>query len=283
MPMKKHGARWLLPALAVLTAAGWLGNCTVGTTEYVLRCARLPESFSGLRIVQISDLHGMQFGPGNARLLTAVKQAKPDLIALTGDLADELTELSALPAFLTELSALAPTFYVTGNHEWVMERRERAVLFALLKRCGVTRLRNEYRVLLRGGARIVLAGVDDPNGPADQKTPKALVREIREQEGEEAYIVMLAHRNDQLQSWASLRVDVVLSGHAHGGIVRLPGVGAVFGTHYEFFPEYTDGVCAEGQTQMVVSRGLGPSHRIPLRIGNRPELAVVTLTKGHEA
>lgn len=90
---------------------------------------------------------------------------------------------------------------------------------------------------------------------------------------------MLAHRNDQLQNWASLGVDVVLSGHAHGGIVRLPGVGAVFGTHYEFFPEDTDGICAEGQTQMVVSRGLGPSHRIPLRIGNQPELAVVTLRK----
>ena len=276
----RHGARWLLPALAVLTAASWFGNCTVETTEYTLRSARLPESFSGLRVVQLSDLHGMQFGPGNARLLAAVERAKPDLIALTGDLADEYTELSTLPAFLTALGALAPVFYVTGNHEWVMERRQREALFALLKRCGVTRLRNEYRILTRGGERLVLAGADDPNGPADQKTPQALVREIREREGEAAYILMLTHRNDQLQNWAARGIDTVLCGHAHGGIIRLPGLGAVFGTHYDLFPDQTSGVCTQGRTQMVVSRGLGPSHRIPLRIGNRPELTVVTLVRG---
>lgn len=274
---KKRAVRWVLPALAVLTAAGWLGNCRVTTSAYRLESGRLPQSFSGLRIAQISDLHGAVFGRENAALIEAVRRAEPDLIALTGDLADEVAGLDGLAALLRQLHALAPVFYVTGNHEWVCGRTMRQELFSMLDEAGVIRLRNSYRVLTCGAARMVIAGVDDPNGPADQKTPAALVREIREKEGEDVYILMLAHRNDQLEQWAELGVDAVLSGHAHGGIVRLPLLGPVFGTHYEFFPEYTAGVYQEGQTQLVVSRGLGPSHRLPLRVGNPPELPVVTL------
>lgn len=132
-------------------------------------------------------------------------------------------------------------------------------------------------MLKSGGSRIVLAGVDDPNGPADQKTPEALVAEIRAAEGGDAFILMLAHRNDQLARWAALGVDAVLAGHAHGGIVRLPGIGPVFGTHYEFFPEFTSGLYTQDGTQLLVSRGLGASHRLPLRIGNPPELPVLIL------
>ena len=155
----------------------------------------------------------------------------------------------------------------------------RQALFDMLDAAGAVRLENSYRVLTSGGARMVVAGVDDPNGPADQKTPAELVREIREKEGEDIYILMLAHRNDQLLQWAELGVDAVLAGHAHGGIVRLPLLGPVFGTHYEFFPEYTAGVYTRGRTQLVVSRGLGPSHRLPLRIANPPEVPVVTLVR----
>ena len=186
-------------------------------------------------------------------------------------------DLSALEPLLEGLTALAPVFYVTGNHEWVMDGAQRRELFALLDGCGVVRLRNSWRVLKSGGCRIVLAGVDDPNGPADQKTPEALVAEIRAAEGGDAFIVMLAHRNDQLARWAALGVDAVLAGHAHGGIVRLPGIGPVFGTHYEFFPEFTSGLYTQDGTQLLVSRGLGASHRLPLRIGNPPELPVLIL------
>ena len=232
-----------------------------------------------MRIVQISDLHGKRFGKDDARLLRAVRQARPDLIALTGDFADELTELSALEPLLEGLTALAPVFYVTGNHEWVMDGAQRRELFALLDGCGVVRLRNSWRVLKSGGSRIVLAGVDDPNGPADQKTPEALVAEIRAAEGGDAFILMLAHRNDQLPLWAELGADTVLCGHGHGGIIRLPLLGPVFGTHYELFPDDAEGVYRQGGTAQVVSRGLGQSRRIPFRLMNRPELTLVILER----
>ena len=112
--------------------------------------------------------------------------------------------------------------------------------FRLLEQCGITRLENEFVTLSRGEDTIVLAGVDDPNGPRDQKTPEELLGEIHA-ENPDAYTIVLCHRNDQLERMARLKADLVLSGHAHGGVVRLPIVGAVFGTHYEFFPDYTSG------------------------------------------
>ena len=201
----------------------------------------------------------------------------PDIIALTGDLADEFTDVSMLPPLLEGLTALAPTFYVTGNHEWVLSREKRQALFDLLDAASVIRLPNECRLLEKGGASIVLAGVDDPNGPYDQKRPAQLVREIRQSRGRDAYILMLSHRNDELDLWANMGVQTVLCGHVHGGIVRLPFVGAVFGTHLDLFPDYTAGLYRKGQTSMIVSRGLGGSRKLPLRIGNRPEIVTVIL------
>ena len=150
--------------------------------------------------------------------------------------------------------------------------------FQLLEQCGITRLENEFVTLSRGEDTIVLAGVDDPNGPRDQKTPEALLGEIHA-ENPDAYTIVLCHRNDQLERMARLSADLVLSGHAHGGVVRLPFVGAIFGTHYEFFPDYTAGLYRLGRTSLVVSRGLGGSRRIPVRIGNRPEIPVITLRR----
>ena len=273
----KRAKLWLLPVMLAAAGLCCCENLRIETTHTTLRCAGLPEGFSGLRIVQISDLHGRMFGEGHHRLLRAVRRAQPDLIALTGDLADEYTALPTLHALLAGLTAAAPVFYVTGNHEWVMQPELRRTLFDLLDRYGVIRLNNDFRVLRRAGAQLVIAGVDDPNGPADRKRAPELVREIRTACGEDAFILALCHRNDQLPLWAGLGVQLVLSGHAHGGIVRLPVLGGVFGTHYEFFPGDEAGLYRQDGTQLYVSRGLGPSRRLPVRIGNPPELCVLTL------
>lgn len=272
---RKHG--WLLPAALMLAGAAWFENFTLSSSTVYARSAALPAAFSGLRIVQISDLHGRRFDAESRYLLELVRLQSPDLIALTGDLADEFTDLSMLPPLLSGLTALAPTFYITGNHEWVLSREKRGTLFAMLERAGAVRLENEYRVLERGGASIVLAGVDDPNGPYDQKRPAQLVREIRQAHGKDTYILMLSHRNDELDLWAHMGVQTVLCGHGHGGIVRLPFLGAVFGTHLDLFPDYTAGLYEKAQTCMIVSRGLGGSRKLPLRIGNRPEVVTVVL------
>jgi predicted MPP superfamily phosphohydrolase len=273
---KSFPARRLVCALLLLAGFGWYENDALQLTTCAAASALLPASFRGFRVAVLSDLHGKEFGGQNSRLLAAVKAQRPNLVALCGDLADRGEDTGRLEPLLKGLSALAPTVYVTGNHEWSMTRKERQALFDLLDSCGVTRLRNDYRVLTKNGESIVVAGVDDPNGPADQKTPEELVAEIRADRGN-AYILALCHRNDRLSQWAKLRVQLVLSGHAHGGVVRLPFLGGVFGTRGELFPEYDAGVYKEGGTTMYVSRGLGQTRWLPVRLLNRPELAVITL------
>lgn len=278
-PRKKKGLQGLClaSALAIVLGLGWYENRSLRLTAYTLPSPRLPLAFDGLRIVQLSDLHGARFGKDSRRLLSAVKKLSPELIALTGDLVDRREEFSLLPPLLTGLCELAPTVYITGNHEWAMPPKDRERFFALLEQFGVTRLENSYRLLRRGQEQLVLAGVDDINGPLDQKTPAQLVKEIRSEQSGDPYILMLSHRNDQLPQWSALQVDTVLSGHAHGGVVRLPGLGPIFGTHLELLPDDAEGVYREGRTALVVSRGLGQSKKLPFRLGNRPEVTLVIL------
>ncbi len=263
--------RRILLILLLLAAFFYWQNFSVQTETLTVKCDGLPTRFDGLRIVQLSDLHGRSFGEDNAKLLASVTEAAPDLICITGDLFNTAQQVQQLTPFLRTLCEIAPTYYVTGNHEWQVE--DLRSLLAQMEALGVHVLRNEYVHL---GDDLVIAGVDDPCGPYDQKTPEQLVSEIRAEVGEECFVVMLDHRNDRLARWAELGVDLVLSGHCHGGVVRLPYVGGLFGTKRELFPDYDAGLYRHGRTQLYVSRGLGYS-RVHLRLFNRPHLPVLIL------
>ena len=244
------------------------------TKEYTVASAQLPAAFSGLRVTELADLHGAQFGEDHARLLEAVRKTKPDLIAIDGDLFDEKTDIASLEPLFAGLTEIAPVYYVTGNHEWSVDGLRD--ILAHMEACGINVLANEYAVLERGGETIAVAGVHDPCGPYDMKTKEALVAEIREALGEDTYILMLAHRNGQLDEWSALGVQTVLAGHGHGGIIRIPFVGGLLGADGTFFPTYDAGLFREGNTAMIVSRGLGNSISVP-RLFNPPELPVITL------
>lgn len=264
----------LLMILLILAVWIFLEQKWIQTTEYTANSAALPETFDGMRITELADLHGVTFGENQEDLLNAVRKTDPDLIAIDGDLFDAKIDCSELDVLLTGLCEIAPTFYVTGNHEWTTEHLYDTL--AHFEELGVTVLDNTYVVLEVGTARIALAGVHDPNGPYDMKTPAELVTEIRTDLGEDTYILMLAHRNGQLAQWAELGVQTVLVGHGHGGLIRLPFVGGLLDVDHSLFPTYDAGLFYEGETTMVVSRGLGNSIWIP-RIFNRPELPVITL------
>lgn len=277
--MKKSGskarpARMALAGLFVLAGLLWAGNFTIGVTELEVCAPDIPESFDGFRIALITDLHGRTFGKDQARLLSAVHAAKPDIIALAGDIADAQTDLQTLAPLFSRLTSIAPCFYVTGNHEWRMAGR--AAFFKMLKDAGITWLSNTFVRLRRGEGTLLLVGMDDANGPADQTSPQRLMETLRREAGE-GYTVVLHHRNDKLPLLASLGADLVLSGHSHGGVVRLPLLGGVFGAHGALFPDHTAGLYRQGKTIMAVSRGLGGGERAPMRIGNLPEVPLVIL------
>lgn len=272
----------VLLVLTALLAAGFLlwGNCSLQTTETALVSPALPPAFDGLRIVELADLHGRVFGRGSRRLLAAVRRAEPDLICIDGDLFDEHTDLAMLPPLLRGLCAIAPVYYVTGNHEWRVPGL-RGIL-AQMRACGVTVLQDDWRVLRRGEDALIVAGTDDPCGPAERKTPAELIADIRADAGEAAFLLLLAHRNDQLPQWSALGVQAVLAGHCHGGVVRLPFVGGLFGTDRRLFPAWDAGLYRQGETALYVSRGLGYTN-VHFRLFNRPEVAVIVLRRGSPA
>lgn len=241
--------------------------------ELTVTCQGLPEAFDGCRITLIADLHGTEFGEENSRLLRAVDAARPDVIAVLGDMVDDPAQLEMIPAVSRGLAAIAPTYYITGNHEWAVKIVPE--LETVLETCGVTVLGNDYRVMERDGETFILAGVHDPLGYADQETPEELYREIAGQQPG-AYVVLLAHRNTRLEQYSACGYDLILCGHGHGGLIRLPGIGGLVNADHSIPAEYEDGLYAMGGTQMVVSRGLG-NDPYTFRLFNRPQVLTVIL------
>lgn len=275
--MKRRPYRILLILLALLLAGGFFlydQQNRIRTETLEASSSRLPAAFDGFRVVQISDLHGKEFGDRNEVLLQKVAELKPDLIAITGDVVDDASQFSRLAPLATGLTQIAPTYYVTGNHEWAI--REAYTVKALLRECGVTVLSNEFLPLEKDGETIVLAGIDDPNGPYDQKTPGELADEIRGQYGD-PYILLLAHRNEYYQVYSDACFDLTLCGHVHGGVIRLPFTdGLIDNTRKRWFPSYTAGLYTLPGGELMVSRGLGNGGS-SFRLFNRPHLPLIVL------
>ena len=275
MTQKRPRRRGRLIALLLLLALVLLtvdSNVRIVTREYPLTYDSLPEAFDGFRIVQLSDLHATRFGKHNARLIDAVAAARPDVIAVTGDLVDSPGQGAYVQELMTALTGIAPVYYVTGNHEWASGMVDE--LFEILDLCGVTVLHNTYAELTRGGASIVLAGLEDPNGRADMPTPQQVMDEVRSGTGG-AFTVLLAHRN-RVEEYSRLGAQLVLCGHAHGGLIRLPFTDGLIDTGRNWFPTYTCGVYAENGTDVLISPGLGNSVPVP-RFLNNPQICVAVL------
>ena len=274
----KKGSLPVRAALAVLLLIAIA--CTIAdsrynlqVTEYQLSFARLPAEMDGLRVVHLSDLHGAWFGRENWRLVEMIRLQEPDIIALTGDFAGSGEELEAVEALLQGLSGLAPMYYVSGNHEWA--GGVISEIKALMGQYGAVCLENEYSLFEKDGAAIVIAGVEDPNGWADMMKPEELAEHVRQERAVD-FVLWLGHRNYWVEEYPALPVELILCGHAHGGIVRLPGIGGLLNANRRLGADYEKGLYYSGPYCMEVSRGIGNSIPIP-RLFNRPELVTLVL------
>ena len=262
--------KWVVLGVIVLLLGLFctVQNNALVTTELEIESSKLPESFHGYRIVQLSDLHGKSFGSNQARLIQRVKESKPDLIVFTGDLVDaKRYDPGPGLTLLKELSTLAPVYIISGNHEWWSGRWEE--LKEEVVKTGAVLLEDDAVTIKENGEEIGLLGVDDPAGG---DVPAAL-QSVEKKKG---FNILLSHRPELFNDYAASGMDLVLSGHAHGGQVRLPFIGGLVAPDQGMFPEYTEGLYKDGDTSMVVNRGLGNSI-IPLRIFNRPEVVEITL------
>lgn len=282
-PRRRGRGLLFLAVLAVLAGlyVHW-GNTALQAASFSPSFRDLPPGFDGCRFVVLGDLHSTWFGEENETLLEAVKAQEPEYIFLVGDLLDAFRDVPEGYAGETAagLAAIAPTYYVTGNHEWAVG--DVPELKKALESQGVTVLSNEFVTLERNGDTAVLAGIDDPNGYADQKSPEALAEEVRAAYGD-AFWMLLAHRNNYFpEQYSLLGADLVISGHGHGGLIRLPFTDGLVSTDRTFFPSYTAGLYEKNGSTLFVTRGLGNSGP-SFRLFNRPEVAAVTLVRTNSA
>ncbi len=265
--------RRIIAAMMLLGVFFWWNNSALTVSNVTIESPVEQE----IRILHLSDLHGAWFGMEQSRLVQAAKRLNPDVIVITGDMIDTIHDSEAAFSLIGQMAALAPTYCVTGNHEELVRRSGSGEYEKLLEVIEETEnaylLRGETVQLFEG---ITLTGADDIPFAGGMAAYEGYIAQIAEEKGT-VFSVLLAHRPEMVQYYAAAGFDLTLSGHAHGGQIRLPLVGGLFAPGQGVLPEYDGGLYAlDGSGQMYVSRGLGNSV-FPFRVFNQPEIAVIDI------
>ena len=267
--LKRKVFRICLVIIIVITCYLIWENNQIQITNYTAQSSKLPEIFNGFRIAQISDLHNAQFGKDNVRLLEKLKSTKPDIIVLTGDLIDSRhTNTEIAISFAENACKIAPTYYIPGNHESRIDNIQS--FYQDLKSVGVILLLDNNEVITKETDSICIAGVIDPAFKTNEEWFSSLEYSVT---NDNIYTVLLSHRPELFEDY---NADLVLTGHAHGGQVRIPYIGGIFAPAQGFLPEYDSGLYVKKDTTMIVNRGVGNS-LFPVRVNNPPEIVVIQL------
>ncbi len=283
-PIKRRILILSVLLLILLGFVMWVihSNTVPALTEVSIPAAGLPAGFDGFRIVQISDLHDAEFGKSHEKTLDLIRRAEPDVIFLTGDMIDshqKRTDVALTVSFAKGAVEIAPCYYVTGNHEGRIPAETYAELEEALRSLGVTVLHGDAVTLERNGDTVTVAGVDSPAFGHASAQAGAGSPSLSELCGN-SYTILLAHHPEHIAQYAEAGADLVFSGHAHGGQLRLPFVGGLVAPGQGFFPAYDAGLYTipseAGETLLYVSRGLGNSVA-RIRIANRPEVILAVL------
>lgn len=270
----------LIAVLLVLIIWTIWGNTALMVSTVTVSSNHIPAAFNGFRIAQVSDLHNAVFGENNAELLQILSECKPNIIVVTGDLVDaEHTDIDVALDFAKEAAQIADTYYVTGNHEGSLSQYDE--LKTGLESMGVVVLEDASMQLEYNGEKVTLIGLSDPSftlkGNMLGEVPAMVDTKLRGLIGDkDDYTILLSHRPELFETYVNCGVDLVLSGHAHGGQFRLPFIGGLVAPNQGLFPKYDAGLYTKGDTNMIVCRGLGNSI-IPIRFNNRPEIVLLEL------
>ena len=247
-------------------------------TEYALYEKNLPIEFDGYKIAHISDPHSH---PAKG-VSQAIAENEPDIIVITGDLLDEKTEdYSEITHLISNLSEISPVYAVTGNHDLWRANHKKVIID--LEGYGIKFLRNEMTELTKNGEKIALFGIDDPFSKLPDIIEKKVKNSYDSLPAYDGFKILLFHRANLFDCVKDLGFDLILSGHMHGGQIRLPILGGVCGPTSAvlsksgmLFPKYTAGIYNHKNTSMLVNRGIGNTLPIP-RFGNPPEVGIITL------
>jgi uncharacterized protein len=274
-------------AVYLFTQANWLQV----TTHQVYQ-QKTVEGLEGFRILQLSDLHSKNFGKENSRLIGRIHSSDPDIIVMSGDMINATDDDGTVVVNLIEnLKGRYPIFYSLGNHEQLAKQYAKETgsdkyekYMQNLKENNVVVLDNAKAEIPFGLAQINLYGFTLPleyytgdkveNFLFETKLEEGLLVEILDEPDPETLNILLAHAPKYFKNYTAWGADLILSGHAHGGLIRVPGIGGLLAPQQGFLPEYDGGKYTQNGKTMIVNRGKG-NHILNLRVNNRPEITVV--------
>lgn len=300
--------------LAGLFCLNYWMNHQIFVRHMKIESASLPEEFQDFQIVQLTDIHSIRSQEQMEKILRKVRKEQPEIIVVTGDLVDsdyytnsanviaaeaenevtaEFEIAEAIPDIATlqlmeELLTIAPVYMVYGNHEMILlDDPENNPLKVAMEEAGVVLLNHEKVRLEKNGEFIWLTGVQDPivlykdplfadSGNNNRERLAAELDYVLEDVKEEDYVVLLSHRPEYFEMYTEYPVDLALTGHAHGGQIRIPFIGGLYAPSQGWFPKYTSGLYEDGDFKMITSRGIGDSKKL-MRVFNPPEIISVQL------
>lgn len=268
-------------AFFVAALAVWAFYAGLVVSTYEITNNKIPITAS-VRIAVIADLHSLIYGEEQQPLLDMIKAQKPDIIALAGDIVDDDEPQVGAKLFLQDVTKIAPCFYVSGNHEYWSG--EYVNIKRMINGYGITVLSNEREYLTVNGAKLCICGIDDPEafrysddpGLLKHKNKEGLLSQYSDL-GSGTVNILLAHRPELIDDYRKYNFDIILSGHTHGGQIRIPLISnGLFAPSQGWFPDYPGGRYDLDSQTMIVSRGAGAGNSLP-RIFNPPEVVIVDI------
>lgn len=281
-------------------------NKQIFITKYQIYSEKIPKQFDNYKIVQITDVHSIRNDLQLKRIVNKIKNEEPDIICVTGDLIDseyyskqnglyikdEIDKIEELTIeFMKELAKISDTYFIYGNHEMMLLDDPENNSFKLnLEEIGVKLFNNSTEAISKNEDNINLIGIQDPatlykdkkyaylsatNKERIEIILKDMLAEIPE-ENKEKFTILLSHRPEYFEIYDKYNIDLALTGHTHGGIVKIPLIGGIYAHPQGWFPEYSYGMYKSDDFSMIVGSGIGYS-KLPIRIFNPPEINVITL------
>jgi len=241
------------------------------------------EDGDSLRIVLVADLHSHIYGYGQGDLISVIEGQSPDIIVLAGDIADDVAAFDGAKLLVSGVADIAPVFYVSGNHEYWSGDIEN--IKETIRALGAAVLEDEYKEIEVNGIALVVAGADDPEWVhfEDKAGLMPMDESFRELAHKSQFKILVAHRPELIETYKEYSFDLVLSGHTHGGVVRIPLLSnGLFAAHQGWFPKYVGGVYEHDGLIQIVSRGVSFDPKTP-RIFNPPEVTVIDIYSNDES
>ena len=263
----------------------YISTNVIKTKKYQVKNSKLPEEFNGLKIAHISDVHSKIFGKDNSGVIDRVIKENPDVVIMSGDIIDKREEdIEKFISMYKKIYERYPTYYSIGNHERKLGWKKYKKYLKMLQMCGVHVIINGSEKLIKNDKHIIINALKF----RENMQPKVLTKEKEEEFisymknklknlDTKDFNILIAHDPENFKMYKQLGVDLVFSGHVHGGLIRFGKI-CLLSPRRTFFPKYSYGKNTEENTTIITSAGMGKA-TLPIRLFNRPEIVIVTLYK----